>query len=209
MKECGAHEEFSLVHWLFNRIIEWFELEEIIKGHLFKFPCNEEGHLQLHQVLGVQSRLTLSVSRDRASTTSLGNLCQCLTALIENFFLILNLNFSSFSLNPFLLIPLQQTQLKSLSPRPSRTGQTCEGKAPSVNWINGNCWCRKRGTRLSFICLFCSVNTARDPSDIIKGIWVYMGYWCCNSSTYTFADHSLWLALWVESLFALISLHSW
>ena len=39
------------------------------------------------------SNLTLSVYRDGASTTSLGNLCQCLTTLIVKiFFLISSLN---------------------------------------------------------------------------------------------------------------------
>jgi len=32
-------------------------------------PCNEQGHLQLHQVLRAPSSLTLSVSKDGASTT--------------------------------------------------------------------------------------------------------------------------------------------
>jgi len=36
-----------------NRIVELFELEEIIKGHLVQLPCNEQGHLQLDQ--GAQS----------------------------------------------------------------------------------------------------------------------------------------------------------
>jgi len=33
------------------RIIEWFELEGTLKGHLVQPPCNEQGHPQLHQVL--------------------------------------------------------------------------------------------------------------------------------------------------------------
>jgi len=32
-----------------RRIIEWFELEGTLKGHLAQPPCNEQGHLQLHQ----------------------------------------------------------------------------------------------------------------------------------------------------------------
>ena len=43
-------------------------MEGALKGHLVQFPCNEQGHLQLHQVLS----LPLSVSRDGASTTDLG-----------------------------------------------------------------------------------------------------------------------------------------
>ena len=32
------------------RITESFELEGTLKGHLVRIPCNEQGHLQLHQV---------------------------------------------------------------------------------------------------------------------------------------------------------------
>jgi len=47
-----------------HRIIESFELEGILKGHLAHLSCNEQGRLQLHQVLRARSSLTLSVSRD-------------------------------------------------------------------------------------------------------------------------------------------------
>jgi len=30
--------------------MEWFELEGAFKGHLVHPVCNEQGHLQLHQV---------------------------------------------------------------------------------------------------------------------------------------------------------------
>jgi len=70
----------------FKRSIEWFELEGTLKGHLVKPPCSARGHLQLHQELRALSNLTLDVSM--ASTTSLGSLYQCLTALmVKNFFL--------------------------------------------------------------------------------------------------------------------------
>jgi len=45
---------------------------------VIQLPCSKQGHLQLHQVLRALSSLTLNVSRDRASITSLGNVCQCL-----------------------------------------------------------------------------------------------------------------------------------
>ena len=58
---------------------------------------------------------TLSVSKDRASTTSLGNLFQCLaTFIVNNFFLISNLILPSFSMKPFPPVLLQQILLKSL-----------------------------------------------------------------------------------------------
>ena len=56
-----------------------FELEGAIKGHLVQLPSNEQRHLWLDQVLRAPSSLVLNVSKDRASTTSLGNLCQCFT----------------------------------------------------------------------------------------------------------------------------------
>uniref|UniRef100_A0A8C3LYP5 Cytosol aminopeptidase n=1 Tax=Chrysolophus pictus TaxID=9089 RepID=A0A8C3LYP5_CHRPC len=54
--------------------------------------------------------------RDGAGTSSLGDLCQRPTTLIiTNFFLISNLNLTSFSLQPFPLVLSQQTLLRSLS----------------------------------------------------------------------------------------------
>ena len=56
-------------------------------GNLVQLPCNEQGHPQLHQCSELQGWGT---------TTSLGNLCQCLTAIIaKNFFLISNRNLFS------------------------------------------------------------------------------------------------------------------
>lgn len=50
-------------------------------------------------LLRVWSSLSLSVSRNRATTTSLGNLCQFLTTLtVGDFSLVPNLNLSYFSL---------------------------------------------------------------------------------------------------------------
>ena len=51
------------------------------------------------------SSLALSASRDGASTTSLGNLFQCVTTLcVKNFLLISNLNLPYLSLRPFPLV---------------------------------------------------------------------------------------------------------
>ena len=67
--------------------------------------------------LRTHSSLALDVSRNRASTTSLGNLFQCLTTLtVKYFFLISNLNLPSISLKPFPLVLSPQTLLMNLSP---------------------------------------------------------------------------------------------
>ncbi|KAK4818403.1 hypothetical protein QYF61_012324 [Mycteria americana] len=67
------------------------------------------------RLLRAPSNLTLNVSRDGASTTSLGNLVQCFTTLIvKNFFLISSLNLPSCSLKPLPLVLSQQARLKIL-----------------------------------------------------------------------------------------------
>jgi len=69
-----------------------------------------------HQIrfLRVPSNLTTNVSRDRASTTSLGNLCQCFTTLIvKKFFSLSSLNLPLFSLKPLLLVLSLQALLES------------------------------------------------------------------------------------------------
>ena len=58
------------VHGVGCKDLESFELEGALKGHLAQFPCSDQGHLQLHQVLRAPSSLTLGVCRDGASTTS-------------------------------------------------------------------------------------------------------------------------------------------
>jgi len=100
-----------------QRVFELLELEGTLKGHLVQPPCNEQGHLQQIRLLRAPSSLTLSISRDRVSTTSLGILFQSLTILItKSFFFKSNLNHPSFSWKPFPLVLSQQTLLKSLSP---------------------------------------------------------------------------------------------
>ena len=85
------------------------------KGHLVQLLCNEQEHAQLDQVLGALASLTLSVSRDEVSTTSLDNPCQCLTALaVKDHSLVSILNLPSLNLKPFPLILLPQTLLKSV-----------------------------------------------------------------------------------------------
>ena len=59
----------------------------------FQPPCYVQGHQPPDQAARATSSLALNVSRDGASTTSLGNLFQCVTTLcVKNFLLISNLN---------------------------------------------------------------------------------------------------------------------
>ncbi|KAK4810863.1 hypothetical protein QYF61_008835 [Mycteria americana] len=81
---------------------------------------------KLEEGVAQKSNLTLNVSRDGASTTSLGNLFQCLTTLtVKDFFLKASLNLPSLSLKPLFLVLSQQALLKILegcykvSPQPS------------------------------------------------------------------------------------------
>ncbi|KAK4831204.1 hypothetical protein QYF61_016041 [Mycteria americana] len=78
------------------------------------------------RLLRAPSNLALNVSRDGASTTSLGNLFHCFTTpTVKNFFLLSSLNLPSFTLKTLPLVLLQQALLKILkgcnkvSPEPS------------------------------------------------------------------------------------------
>jgi len=69
------------------------------------------------RLLRAPSNLTLNVSMDGASATSLGSLFQCFTTLIvKDFFVVSNLNLLSFSFKPLSLVLSEQALLKSLSP---------------------------------------------------------------------------------------------
>jgi len=68
-------------------------------------------------LLKVPFSLALNASREGASTTSLGNLFQCLTTpTVKNFFLISSLNLPSSSLKPFHLVLLLHVLIKTFSP---------------------------------------------------------------------------------------------
>ena len=69
-----------------HRIMEWFGLEGTLKD-LVQPPGHGQGHLSLGQVTESPVHLTLNTSKDGASTTSLGDLFQCLTTLIVKKFL--------------------------------------------------------------------------------------------------------------------------
>ena len=67
-------------------IIELFDLEGIVKGCLL---CCVQGHQQIGQVAQSLVQPDLKCLQGWGATTSLGNLCQCLTTLsIKNIFLI-------------------------------------------------------------------------------------------------------------------------
>lgn len=64
-----------------QQIKEWLGLEGTLKGHVAQPPCHGQGHFNKIRLLRAPSSLTLRVSRDGASTTSLGNLSQCFVTL--------------------------------------------------------------------------------------------------------------------------------
>ena len=100
---------------MYCRITELFELEGTLKGHLVQLPCSEQGHLQLHQAAQSPVQPDLQCLKGWASTTSLGNLFQCLTTLsVKNLFLISNLNLP-FQLETISPVLPQQTLVKSVS----------------------------------------------------------------------------------------------
>ena len=91
----------TVSHGFRCHIIDSLELEGTIYDDLVQLPHNEQGHPQLDQV--AQNLIQPHTERDRASTTSLGNLFHCLTTLtVKYIFLISNLNFPLF----FPLAPL-------------------------------------------------------------------------------------------------------
>jgi len=68
-------------------------LDGTLKAIWFNSPAMKRDTYSYIRVLRAPSSLTLSASRDGASTTSLGNLFQCLTTLtVKDFFLISSLN---------------------------------------------------------------------------------------------------------------------
>ena len=96
-------------------MIEWFESEGIFKAQLSQTPCNEQGHPQLHQC-SQPLQTDLGCLQGWGTTTFLGNLCQCFTALsMKTFVLISSLNLLSSTLKLFPLVLSEQNLLKSLS----------------------------------------------------------------------------------------------
>jgi len=102
-------------------------LEGTFKGHLVQPPAVSSNIYHWIKLLRAPSNMALNVSRDGASTTSMGNPFQCFTTLtVKTVFLISSLNPPSFHLKLLPLVLLQQALLKSLSPSynpPSGTGK--------------------------------------------------------------------------------------
>ena len=131
----------------YHRIIESFELEEAFKGHQVQHLCNEHGHLQLHRVLR-PPRPDLECPRDGAPTTSLGNLCQCLTALTAEHFPYIKsksllLQFETIStplksLSPLSYSPLRYSEAAVSSPQSplsSRLHSPSSQPVLNLNWL--------------------------------------------------------------------------
>lgn len=79
------------------------DTEYCLNTILFHALCHGQGlHIPLDRLLKTPSSLTLTTSRDGASTASPGNLFWHLTTfIIENFSLVSNFNVPSFNLKPF------------------------------------------------------------------------------------------------------------
>ena len=80
-----------------------------LKYHLVPTPSAMGRNIfHLIRLLRAPSNPPLNTAREGVSTTSLGNLLQCLsTLMVKNFFLISNPNLPSFSLKPLpLVLPL-------------------------------------------------------------------------------------------------------
>jgi len=80
-------------------------MEGSFRGHLPNPPAVSRDIFSYGRLLRALSNLALNVSRDGASTTSLGNLSQCFSTLIvKNFFLISGLNLPSLSVKPLFFV---------------------------------------------------------------------------------------------------------
>jgi len=85
--EMEAEEAGNLLHT--HGIMEWVGWEGTFRGHPVQPPAMSRDIFHQPRLLRAPSNLALSVSRVGASTTSLGNLCQCFTTLVvKKFFLI-------------------------------------------------------------------------------------------------------------------------
>lgn len=78
-----------LIFFQYHKIINSFELEGTIKGHLIQLLSVNKDIYSWITLLKAQIRLTLNVTKDGASTTSLDNLYQFLTTFsVKNFLLM-------------------------------------------------------------------------------------------------------------------------
>lgn len=94
---------------LYKRIIQWLGLEVTLRIIQLQPPAVSREIFHLTGLLRASSNLTLNTTMYWASTASLSNLFNCLSALmVKNFFLISSLILPSFDLKPswLVLMPL-------------------------------------------------------------------------------------------------------
>ena len=91
-----------LIFFQYHKIINSFKLEGTIKGHLVQLLSVNKDIYSWITLLKAQIRLTLNVSKDGVSTTSLDNLYQFLTPLVLKTFSLCphNQHLTFFSLKP-------------------------------------------------------------------------------------------------------------
>ena len=87
------------------------ELEGILKGRLLQLSAVKRDTYSLIRVLRDRSSLTLIVCMDEASTSSLGNMCQCFTTLsVKKFFLMSFIYDLSVSSDNAFAVPNSQSR---------------------------------------------------------------------------------------------------
>lgn len=74
-----------------HRITEWVRLEETTVGNLVQSSCSSVIQSTWHRIV---SRRVLDISSEEDSTSSMGNLCQCLVTQTGKKFYLISIKFS-------------------------------------------------------------------------------------------------------------------
>ena len=93
-----------------------FELEGTLKSHLVQLPCNEQGHLQLHQVAQSPIQPDIECLQGWGIHHLSGQPVPVPHFIVKNLYLITSLNLPSSGLKPFPLVLSKPTLLQSLPP---------------------------------------------------------------------------------------------